>query len=40
VEGGRSQDADRGAYLGWIIGLAIVAAVMAVGAWLWFSHHP
>jgi hypothetical protein len=34
------EDQNRQANAGWIAGFAIIAAVCAVGAVLWFSYHP
>lgn len=29
-----------GRYTGWLVGAAIIVGVLAVGAALWFMHHP
>lgn len=40
MEAGSSPNAERGIYAGWLAGLLVIAAILAVGAYLWFTHHP
>ncbi|HTW76902.1 MAG TPA: hypothetical protein VMG14_03960 [Thermoplasmata archaeon] len=40
VTAGRMDAEGRGANNGWIAGFLVILAVLAVGAVLWFSHHP
>ncbi len=40
VEAGSSSGAERGIYAGWLAGLLVIVAILAVGAYLWFTHHP
>jgi hypothetical protein len=34
------DDQGRGANVGWIAGFLVILATLALGAVLWFSHHP
>lgn len=31
---------DRGTYLGWIAGGAVIVGILLIGAAFWFIHHP
>lgn len=35
-----SAEREPNPYAGWIAGGLIILAILAVGATLWFSHHP
>lgn len=40
MSGSVAYDDERGANVGWAAGALVIVAVMAVGAYFWFSHHP
>ena len=31
---------DRGAYTGWAVGFAVIAAILLIGVGLWLKYHP
>ena len=35
-----AAEVTGGAYTGWIVSALIIAAVLGVGAVLWFTYHP
>jgi len=35
-----SIEDDRNAYAGWIAGLLVMFAILAVGGVIWFTYHP
>lgn len=37
---GMPVEGEPGSYAGWYIGFAIIVAILAVGAGLWFVYHP
>ncbi len=39
-DGPLSAKDDRGAYTGWAAGLAVMAAILLIGAGLWLRYHP
>ena len=36
----RVADPDGPSNIGWVAGFVIILGVLAVGAALWFTHHP
>jgi len=39
-DGTLSAKDDRGAYTGWAVGFAVIAAILLIGVGLWLKYHP